>query len=323
MIRIPKVSKDVEKRFLEEVFDAYKQVLDEHLKSAKADDKIKKFFAPHDVLVKDRIKSVLVGKKAKLLEAIKAIGVIKKKRRKASEVKAGENTETISDKFTSIYDSFIKTELGKTLSQKLNVDVCPYCNRSYTYTVVSKNVRPQYDHFFCKSKYPYLAVSLYNLIPSCAVCNQAKGAKDVYDEQKQDVKILYPHEQDFGYDVHFATSCSGDITYLLGATKEFNLKIDSSSAPSKKRNQVETANQFFSLEDLYNLHKEHVQRTIKLAYMYDSKYVEYLLTTFPNLFRSKEELEDAIFQTPLRREDWGKQVLAKLDYDMIMEFRRV
>lgn len=33
----------------------------------------------------------------------------------------------------------------------------------------------QFDHFYSQTKYPYLSMSLYNLIPSCPSCNQSKS----------------------------------------------------------------------------------------------------------------------------------------------------
>lgn len=65
------------------------------------------------------------------------------------------------------------------LAKMLNIKVCPYCNQTYTLYVSSPNygasVEFQFDHFYGKSKYPYLSMSLYNLIPSCANCNHRKS----------------------------------------------------------------------------------------------------------------------------------------------------
>jgi hypothetical protein len=35
----------------------------------------------------------------------------------------------------------------------------------------SKELMPEIDHFYPKDKYPFLAVSFFNLIPSCLTCN--------------------------------------------------------------------------------------------------------------------------------------------------------
>lgn len=62
---------------------------------------------------------------------------------------------------------------------------CPYCNADSVYAFQKGDktkVASALDHFFPKSKYPFLALSLYNLIPVCSRCNaQMKGAADMKD----------------------------------------------------------------------------------------------------------------------------------------------
>lgn len=51
---------------------------------------------------------------------------------------------------------------------------CPYCNLE-TISIIESNNKGKMllslDHFYPKSLYPYLALSFYNLIPSCHNCN--------------------------------------------------------------------------------------------------------------------------------------------------------
>lgn len=61
--------------------------------------------------------------------------------------------------------------------EKLKVDVCPYCNCQYTFTigdVKHKYGKPELDHFYPKAHYPYLSCTLFNFIPSCHQCNNQK-----------------------------------------------------------------------------------------------------------------------------------------------------
>ena len=83
--------------------------------------------------------------------------------------------------------------------QSLGIRSCPYCNRQFTFsitvsrlkkdgkTLTLKTIKPELDHFFPKSKYPYLAISLYNLIPSDEVLFSGTPAE--YDSLKiNDIK---------------------------------------------------------------------------------------------------------------------------------------
>lgn len=78
------------------------------------------------------------------------------------------------------YDGYrVKHLVGH--AERLNVKTCCYCNMNYTLLIEEKNARSidkkalmQFDHFYDKDKYPHLSMSMYNLIPSCATCNQGK-----------------------------------------------------------------------------------------------------------------------------------------------------
>lgn len=86
------------------------------------------------------------------------------------------------------YAGFRKKELNA-LSVMLNVKSCMYCNQQYTISIGKDVFGPQntsigtstaylqFDHYFNKSDYPMLSMSLYNLIPSCGLCNQKKSKK--------------------------------------------------------------------------------------------------------------------------------------------------
>ena len=85
------------------------------------------------------------------------------------------------------------------LQQQLGVKVCPYCNRMYTTTLFGKDkIRPDFDHFYPQSEYAYFSVSLFNLIPSCSMCNKKKGANaEIFYKKGKNVSIIYPYDESF------------------------------------------------------------------------------------------------------------------------------
>ena len=138
----------------------------------------------------------------------------------------------------------------------LDVLVCPYCNRAYTFTVWKKykgkkaiiKSRPQFDHYLPKSLYPYFAISLFNLIPSCSLCNQAKG-----DSVE---KTLYPYSDEFGERIRFQTRGEKNFDYLLGveaARHKFEVKIVADDMLDEDlKERLENSKKAFHLEELYN-----------------------------------------------------------------------
>jgi len=85
----------------------------------------------------------------------------------------------------SIADRFVKG---------VGLKVCPYCSRNHIAPLAEPDrtiYRPDLDHFFAQSVYPYFALCLYNLVPSCSACNcRIKGAVDFL---RQDYFHPYEH----------------------------------------------------------------------------------------------------------------------------------
>lgn len=61
--------------------------------------------------------------------------------------------------------------------ESLAVRYCPYCNSETVYSIRFKDdapvktARSALDHYFPQSQYPFLSISLCNLVPSCTRCN--------------------------------------------------------------------------------------------------------------------------------------------------------
>ena len=77
--------------------------------------------------------------------------------------------------------------------RRTKIRVCPYCG--LTIIEPSDRTKHQIDHFFPKGKYPFLALSYYNLIPSCDKCNESpnKGRKDPIEQNANGKLIQHPY----------------------------------------------------------------------------------------------------------------------------------
>ncbi len=94
----------------------------------------------------------------------------------------------VSKKLSLIFDflDFSKKSEKPWTAYKLCVaaryKVCSYCHLVSTGTCLpdedTKGYRPPIDHYYAKSEYPFLALTLTNFIPCCEKCNgsQMKGA---------------------------------------------------------------------------------------------------------------------------------------------------
>lgn len=86
------------------------------------------------------------------------------------------------------YENYRKTDRPAEYFNSYNVKFCPYCNKDEVQNIVEidnatgdilRRRLYQLDHFYPRSRHPYLSLSLFNLIPGCASCNAIlKGEKD-------------------------------------------------------------------------------------------------------------------------------------------------
>ena len=75
------------------------------------------------------------------------------------------------------YDRFRESDIAPWLVRGLNVKTCLYCNTAFTLVAERDGILDdtkallQFDHFYPKSRYPYLSMSFFNLLPVCGNCN--------------------------------------------------------------------------------------------------------------------------------------------------------
>jgi uncharacterized protein (TIGR02646 family) len=157
-------------------------------------------------------------------------------------------------------DSFYENKENKFDKAKFvkgkDLRICPYCGRNYIFSVTRKDgrtVKPQIDHFLPKSKYPYLALSYYNLIPCCETCNMSscKGQKDTLNDTKNEYKIMHPYERE-DKDRFFEFSLNNiDVFSDFMSVHEHDIEID-----YNKKNDIELYEDFFAIQSLYEEHND-------------------------------------------------------------------
>ncbi len=191
--------------------------------------------------------------------------------------------------------------------QKINLGSCPYCNRNYIFSINKKSsVKPEIDHFYPKSIYPYLAVSYFNLIPSCPTCNGfgAKEAKDTF----YTYPISNPYElkeNDFKFSIS-----PESIDFFNIESKKYDFNSFEIKLCGNKANL-----EIFKLEELYKQHKDIVlELLIKKAY-YPKSYIGEL--------KKFSFTEDEVYRYLLcnykKNEDLHKRPLSKLIKDISEE----
>lgn len=159
------------------------------------------------------------------------------------------------------YKDYRKGKLTK-LAAKLNVKSCCYCNMNYTVvTDESRGWRPKYkallqfDHFFDKDTYPFLSMSLYNLIPSCGTCNQRKMNGQLPIEFNPYYGNLYSY---------YRYRIKDPLALFTGDDNNDRIHI---ILEKKSSVDITPLNENFHLETRYQMHKDIIQEIYDKSYM--------------------------------------------------------
>lgn len=169
-------------------------------------------------------------------------------------------------------------DFSYSITSDLEVTVCPYCNRQRIDTV-EKITRAQLDHFFCKSKYPILALSLYNLIPCCAICNNLKKEKDFNISN-----YLYPFKCGINDEKYFFTKLSQDKKYML----------DIVYSRSNNMKKMKNNSSVFGIEKIYKeKHNEDIQKIYDVKEIYTKTYQKEISELLKNNI-SEEDLRKVL-----------------------------
>lgn len=244
---------------------------------------------------------------------------IKNKNRKNAQEESLCSSYEIVKEIANVfnYDAIISESKKKSyeLAQMLNRNTCTYCNRLYTFTVIRKDkktgrindstriTRPQFDHWYAKSIYPCLALSFFNLIPSCSICNSSiKG-----DERLSLNDHCHPYAQDGSEGFRFS--------YMHKSLTENNIVIKDSTIKTKQTLDI------LKIEEVYNAHSAfELKDLLDLRYKYPENYLETLLNnTFESLNISKGEAYRLIFGVEKEEDDFHKRPLSKFKRDIISE----
>jgi len=190
--------------------------------------------------------------------------------------------------------------------ESLDLKTCPYCNRNYTFIVndESGKLRPEIDHFYPKSKYPFLAMSFFNLIPSCPSCNHTKS-----NTVKKD--LINPYDIKDG-DFTF-TYTPKSVDFIEVENQKYNFDNFEIELKSNQNNQDNI--ELFKLKELYAQHKDIVlELLIKKAY-YPQSYIDEL----SSFGFSKDEIYRYLFSNYNQEQDLHKRPLSKLTKDISQE----
>ncbi|MBL4648249.1 MAG: hypothetical protein JKY03_00855, partial [Aureispira sp.] len=172
-----------------------------------------------------------------------------------------------------------------------------------------------FDHFLDKATCPYFSLSLYNLIPSCKVCNSCYKGTEPFDSKTH----IHPYKEGFGDDCKFTLTIQ-DVDFITQNTAaiSLNLEIQEAIKSTDKAKQIQGNLNAFKLNDRYQNHKDYALELIHKNIVYNEDYVDSLYQQYEGtLFKNREDVLRLITTNYIEEQDLGKRPLAKLTRDIV------
>ncbi|MDC7871105.1 hypothetical protein TH60_16555 [Pantoea ananatis] len=266
--------KKLDKNFEDAYFKIRKGIFDSIIKTAGFDAKNQTGWVKANIMMRffrRCLRTIILGSPEDLLKLIAIFDthfpeILRYHTRKNKKNTRDPHIEKMLAIIQSIFDysTFIKnrdsTKHGAyQLINKHAQRICPYCHLHHVnYHIDSKlTMRPPLDHFYPQSVYPWLAVSLYNLVPSCDQCNsKIKLAKNPLATH-----VPNPFGQDF---VDFSI----DWIYGMPLSKKMT-RAECIKGFSGRDPYAKAFDNFFKLNERYSWYDKEVIDKIEICIRYN------------------------------------------------------
>lgn len=216
---------------------------------------------------------------------------------------------------------------GERFFENLQTNFCLYCNKGEVYyrrmtrtsvNGVSKSTvqHTGYDHYFKKELYPYLAISLYNLIPACDDCNQHKKTQIIMNAGAHS----HPYIHDFHALMAFRTDFR-KLRQLQGCPRNLPLRLERRGSGLNDEQLAENLASEIGLMSDYKASAVVRDETIRVLRIMDSRLSEianYRVRRKDLAWLAKKNQIDFGFN--LAEGEINLHCLAKLKIDLIAEY---
>lgn len=209
------------------------------------------------------------------------------------------------------------------LIKATGLKTCPYCNCEHVDVVplrkiengklVTKNVKGQLDHFYCKSLYPYLAISRNNLVPCCSTCN---GYPNKLTQDALVIGLVSPYVEKSFDTLLFRLSIPCDLYGTKIEEKQWDIQFD----VSQNRNYNSNID-VFGLTDLYNARHKYVALRVYNAFLFTNnpsylRSIEQQTQNLPNQQNATYEILKETWGVVADKNEYRKKPLSKLATDI-------
>ena len=267
----------------------------------------------YKLLTKDKVEMYLTARPEKLCEMHNEL--YSKIKNEAGEI---DEIDIQCIKSVFCYSAYFdkNKKMSYALAKLIGVNTCTYCNRIYTMTVDNTKdgddyiIRPEFDHWFSQTDYPDLALSYYNLIPSCHICNSNL-------KLNQNMKLnqhIHPYiDRKAGFSFTYIPTSLGPVVDI-----EKNQDVD-----NIYYERVKNTLEIFKIPQIYATHSGfELKDLLDLATNNHPDYISTLVNkTISELKLSEEDVYRMLFGIEINEEHYLKRPMSKFKSDIIKKIK--
>lgn len=243
-------------------------------------------------------------------------------------------TNKIASKKYSFHETIVEMMRYEDLRDKelpyylLNKDIrtCIYCNAQSAlaiepiyYNINKKKKRKkvlaklQLDHFYPKSKYPFLSTSFFNLYPTCSNCNLAKGDKSA----KFELYTLSDEVDIFNFWIDDKSILDYWINLDLSSLKIYLDTLDGDI------DLLHNHNELFQIQKIYDAQRDIGEELIWKHKTNPNVYRKMLNTTFSKIFPDQAVIDRMIIGNYSNPDETFKRPMAKYTQDIARQLKLI
>lgn len=222
------------------------------------------------------------------------------------------------------YDSLRSDEILQFMSLS-SIKCCVYCHAQLTVVtqvsyfnkrqkkgIKSISGKLELDHYYPKSKYPFLATSFFNLYPVCGNCNRAKSNSSLKFQLYSD-----SDEQPFQFVLDDKTILD---FHLNNDTTNIKYWFEHTQGSFGDRTEFD---KMFDIQGIYDTQKDLVEELLYKSKLYTQSYKDGLVKSFSSILPDDDFLERVLIGNYIKTEDIHKRPLAKFTQDIARQLKLI
>lgn len=176
---------------------------------------------------------------------------------------------------TCLQYSLIRHNVACNYIKKLGIKACVYCNADFTITEEGGQAFYDIDHWKPQSQYPFLAISFYNMQPSCHTCNVLKN-----DDDNTEYFGLYEEDPNADLEIFKFNVDLTDIARYLISGKVSAINIKFAAKASKNDQMCAGMDKKLCITKKYAEHRDVAEEIIRKKQYYNNSFLESLKPIF-------------------------------------------